>query len=128
MYCICCRSSTLLNGFSGELDICRKNISEVKRVLEVVYSKTLGKAEKDIEADVTLKTEISDSLGKADAAFTSFTGTYKSIKASLDSQLLFVQRHPHVLPYIYNIYHSFNLNLLRNPKRQSRRQRPSMKQ
>ncbi|CAK9088290.1 unnamed protein product [Durusdinium trenchii] len=78
-------SQTLLAGFKNELDISRKAISEVKRQLETTYAKTLGKDEKKIQEDPALSKEISDHLGAAEAAFTSFTGTYKSIKASIDT-------------------------------------------
>ena len=57
----------------------------MKRQLETTYAKTLGKDEKKIQEDPALSKEISDHLGAAEAAFTSFTGTYKSIKPSIDT-------------------------------------------
>ena len=86
--CDILRSQTLLTGFQGELNNCKTAIHDAKRQLEVVYSKILGKEDKDIKPNVDLVSEIDSCLGKADSAFTSFAGTYKSIKASIDSQLL----------------------------------------
>ena len=78
----------MLDGFSAELEVCKSNITSAKALLETAYAKILGKVEKDVLENAELIQEINNGMAAADSAFTSFSGTYKSIKASIDSQLI----------------------------------------
>ena len=79
----------MLHGFTAELDARKKVIEEGKAALETVYADTLGKAEKDIMENISLYEKIQKNMAGMDAAFTSFNGTLKSIKQSIDTQLNF---------------------------------------
>ena len=84
------RSQTLLDGFMAELQNHKGSISDAKRSLEVVYAKTLGKSDAAIREDPTLLAEVSSGNAAMDSCFTSFTGTCRSIKMSIDAQLIFL--------------------------------------
>ena len=82
------RSSTLLKGFSSELATCKQNIVSAKQATEAVYAKVLPLKEPDIQKNTELMGEVSASIASLDSAFTSLTGTIKSIKSSVESQLI----------------------------------------
>ena len=89
--CIIPRSKALLDGFLGELGNRKSNINSVKQELEAVYGQTLGD-DKEILKRTDLVERINKSLLNAEAAFTSLTGTIRSIKTAIETWTF--QLHP----------------------------------
>lgn len=81
----------MLDGFLGELGNRKSNINSVKQELEAVYGQTLGD-DKEILKRTDLVERINKSLLNAEAAFTSLTGTIRSIKTAIETGTF--QLHP----------------------------------
>lgn len=77
----------MLDGFTAELDARKASIESAKTDLETTYADTLGKDEKAVVENAELMGIIQKHMATIDAAFTSFNGTLKSIKTSIDTWL-----------------------------------------
>lgn len=94
----------MLNGFLAELDSRKTTIENTKSNLETIYAKMLGKPEKEIMDNQALMEEIHKTIAAVDASFTSFNGTVKSIKQSIDTQLNWngmLYTYVYYIKYIY---------------------------
>jgi len=89
----------------AELDSRKTSIENTKSNLETIYAKTLGKPEKEIMDNQALLEDIQKNIAAVDASFTSFNGTVKSIKQSIDTQLnwngMIYTYYIYIIIYIY---------------------------
>ena len=77
------RSDTMKAGLKMELDARKEQVSAAQKDLEVIFGKKLDTVDKD----PALKEQVDSCLLKLEAAFTSLTGTMKSVKAAIEPYL-----------------------------------------
>lgn len=74
------------NGFKGELEARSKSLGDAKMKLEELYATCLD--EDAVKKNPELQGKIDAAVRACDAAVTSYAGTLRSVKTSMESQHL----------------------------------------